>query len=77
MSHTEQNRTGCGGCRPYIWTENLSKEEISLDVTQGRGKHFHGMHNFPLDLAYTAPGLKDFRGCQEPNVILISSSNIE
>lgn len=34
------------------------KEEIFLDSTQGRGKHFHGMHNFPLDLADSAPGLK-------------------
>lgn len=35
------------------------KDEIFLDGIQGRGKHFHGMHNFPSDLADSAPGLRD------------------
>lgn len=44
----------------YIWMQNLLwKEEILMENTQVRAKHFHGMHNFPLDLACTAPGLKD------------------
>lgn len=30
-----------------------------MDDIQGRVKHFHWMHNFPLDLFYIAPGLKD------------------
>lgn len=37
-----------------------------MDDTQGRVKHFHGMHNFPLDLTYTAPGLKDKGFCKDP-----------
>lgn len=36
-----------------------------MDDIQGRVKHFHWMHNFPLDLFYIAPGLKD-KVCKDP-----------
>ncbi len=60
-----------------IFFKIFLKEEIFLDDTQARGKHFRGMHNFPLDLADSASGLKEessFRGCQEQKTHEISTS---
>lgn len=39
-----------------------------MENTQVRAKHFHGMHNFPLDLACTAPGLKDSGVYMDPTL---------